>query len=231
MQNSCQNPYPSLIPSKKPGFTLVEVLVVIAIMSVLMTAGSIGLGNINAGKGTTSAVATCESLFEEARTIAISKRCKARILIGRNLSIDGPSKNLRKIFIITEALNPTTGVPLTPTSWVVSGRPYILPTGVFFSEKFSTPQSTGPDRIMGLPGVSSSFQGSHIFYEFNSEGIITTPGAAFIVGSGVRKSDQTIRIVPSAGRDFGGFVTWRNGRTSIYRSPEQMNIPSTATTF
>ena len=55
------------------GFTLVEILTVIAIISVLMTAGAIGLGNLTAGKGTASAIATAESLFEEARTIASLK--------------------------------------------------------------------------------------------------------------------------------------------------------------
>ena len=42
-------------------FTLVEMLVVIAIMSILMTAGAIGLSGVG-GKGVTSAVASSESV-------------------------------------------------------------------------------------------------------------------------------------------------------------------------
>ncbi|MDP4625403.1 MAG: type II secretion system GspH family protein, partial [Akkermansiaceae bacterium] len=45
----------------KPGFTLIEVLTVVAIISILMTAAAIGLGNIGSGKNTSSAIATCES--------------------------------------------------------------------------------------------------------------------------------------------------------------------------
>jgi hypothetical protein len=30
------------------------------------------------------------------------------------------------------------------------------------------------------------------------------------------------KVTASAKRDFGGFVVWRNGRTSVFRSPEQM---------
>ena len=55
------------------GFTLVEMLVVIAIMSILMTAGAIGLSGMG-GKGVTSGVASAESLFDEARSMAIGER-------------------------------------------------------------------------------------------------------------------------------------------------------------
>jgi hypothetical protein len=38
-------------------------------------------------------------------------------------------------------------------------------------------------------------------------------------------------ITGGAKRDFGGFVIWRNGRTSIYRSPLQMGLPETIQNF
>lgn len=62
--------------------------------------------------------------------------------------------------------------------------------------------------------------------------IRTTPGASFVVGTGARGlSDKNPRVTGGAKRDFGGFVIWRNGRTSLFRSPDQMNIPSSVTTF
>ena len=218
---------------KLRGFTLVEVLTVIAIITILLAAGAIGVGNLNAGKGVTSAVATCESLFEEARTIAVSKGCKTRVLIAENLTSADPSENLRKVTIIHEEIDPLTGKPKTPVSWVVASRSYIMPNGVFFSKKFSKPDAVGSDRVMGLPGVQSSFQGSHIFYEFNAEGLATLPGASFVLGSGIRPRNQGDPLTTrGASRDFSGFVVWRNGRTSTYNNPKQIpNLPDDAQPF
>lgn len=44
------------------GFTLVEMLVVVAIIAILMTAGAIGLGNLG-GRGVTSGVDSAEAIL------------------------------------------------------------------------------------------------------------------------------------------------------------------------
>lgn len=209
--------------SKKPtrGFTLIEVLIVIAIISILMTAGVLGLKDLAAGKGTSSAIATCESLFNEARSIAISKRCKARLMVDVD---DADQDNyLRRLVIAHERINDDGTI--AENEWVLASRGYVMPNGTYFSGVLSklNDGTDIPEEEIAGDGISSRYAGRYAYYQFNSEGVFENPGASFIVGAGVRPKGQEPRITKSAERDFAGFVIWRNGRTSAYRSPEQMD--------
>lgn len=209
------------------GFTLVEMLVVIAIMSILMTAGAIGLGGMG-GKGVDSGVASAESLFDEARSIAVGQRTKTQVLIAKDLT-NSPADNLRRLLIISEAIDPETGMPTG--SWILSSRGVLLPDQTYFSQTYSKKDLAGVggtiDELPSLDGAKPAYAGSYYVYEFNAEGICKTPGASFVIGAGTRKINATSTDLPrvtSAGkRDFGGFVVWRNGRTSVFRSPEQIS--------
>lgn len=206
------------------GFTLIEILVVIAIISILMTAGAIGLGNLSAGQGTSTAIATCESLFEEARTIAVSKRCKARVIVD----IDDPSKEnyLRRVAVVHEEIDEDGNV--VADTWVLASRGYVMPSGTYFSQNYSSKAtesgSLGDLDEFDLTGanVSSSYEGTYAYYEFNAEGIFLAPGSNFVVGSGARPKGGEPKVTKSAERDFAGFVVWRNGRTSTYRNTNQI---------
>lgn len=203
-----------------PGFTLVEILAVIAIITILMAAGAIGIGNLNAGKGVTSAAATCEALFEEARTIAVSKRCKSRIMVDVN---DANSESyLRRVVIAHEKINDDGSVD--PDTWVLSSRGYEMPKGAYFSTTYSSVAGGGKIKETSLSGaeVKTDYQGNYAYYEFNGEGIFEDAGSSFVVGAGVRPKGQEPKTTRAAARDFAGFVVWRNGRTSIFRSPNQI---------
>ncbi len=226
------NPLPLKNTQLRPkrAFTLVEMLVVIVIMSILMTAGAIGLNGLG-GKGVTSGVATAESLFDEARAIAVGQRINSRVLIAKSLT-NNPGDNLRRIIVIAEELNSNGTRRLnadgTPSldKWIVSSRGAVLPDQTYFSQEYSKAASGPISEMPTLPGAKPSFAGSYFYYEFNSEGICTTPGAKFVIGSGsrsVRNLTEKPRVTSAGKRDFGGFVVWRNGRTSVFRSPTQIS--------
>lgn len=209
------------------GFTLVEVLTVIAIIAILMGAGAIGLGNINAGKGTSSAIASCEALFEEARTIAVSKRCKARVMV---LAADPAKVNyLQRVVIIHEEINADGTVK--PDSWVLASRGYDMPRGTYFSHVYSKLGPSGKIPEYTLTTTKTDYAGKYFYYEFNGEGIFDKPGSSFVIGAGVRPNGLEPKTTPSAKRDFVGFVVWRNGRTSTFRSPAQIGLPSSDQPF
>ena len=222
---------------RKPAFSLVEMLIVIAIMSILMTAGSIGISSMS-GKGVSSGVATAESLFDEARTMAIGKNLRSCVLIAKSLT-NNPADNLRRILVATEELetdktkanygqakDPTNTAP----NWSLGSRGAVLPDQTFFSNVYSTTSLTGGSTLPAItltPGttnIKSAYQGDYYIYQFNGQGICSTPGASFIIGSGTRNltNNTPPKVTASTRRDFGGFVIWRNGRTSVFRNPDQM---------
>ena len=227
-------------------FTLVEMLVVIAIISILMTAGSIGLSGMG-GKGVTSGVATAESLFDEARTTAVGRNIRACILVARSLT-NNHADDLRRIVVAYEETNadgtPRQTDPNTAPNWVLSSRGALLPDQTYFSEVYSKIKdpdggSKDIDKIMSsgkIVDVKKQFEGEYFIYVFNAQGICTTPGARFIIGTGARNATKNPDEAPpvvtgSAKRDFGGFVVWKNGRTSLFRSPSQMDLPTAVTKF
>lgn len=209
-------------------------LIVIAIMSILLTVGAVGIGGITSGKSVASAVASTEALFEEARSIAVSKGTDAYVMV----CIDDPSNAstyLRRIVIGYKELNPDG---TKSDNWALSSKGMTLPDQIYFSQTYSfKDQKAGSGSLDEITlsvsdTVKQSYAGKYLVYGFNSEGICMSSGASFVVGTGARGlSDKNPRATGGAKRDFGGFVIWRNGRTSLFHSPDQMNIPSSVTTF
>ncbi|RYD36241.1 MAG: hypothetical protein EOP87_05850 [Verrucomicrobiaceae bacterium] len=162
----------------------------------------------------------------------MSKRTRSRVLVDVT---DPKSREnyLRRMIVVYEELD-DSGFP-EKDNWVVAGRALFLPDQTYFSRSFSSKDHSGAGgslEQMTLSNVNRTFQGEYLYYEFNGEGICATPGASFVVGTGARTPGDPVPVVTaSTKRDFGGFIVWRNGRTSVFRSPEQINLPSEVKNF
>jgi prepilin-type N-terminal cleavage/methylation domain-containing protein len=213
--------------SHRSGFSLVELLTVIAIISVIMTVATVGIGGLLGGKGVSTAVSTSEAVFAEARSLALSKRTNAAVMVSVQ-DYKNADTYLRRLVVAYKELDATTNQQ--SKNWTLSSRGVTLPSKVYYSEALSKKNhkiSSGTmDKVM-LSGtnIKRDYQGEYFVYEFNAEGICTTPGASFVVGTGARNTGGTERrprVIGSSKRDFGGFVIWRNGSTSLFRNPSQI---------
>lgn len=218
----------------RAGFTLVELLVVILIITVLLTVGAAGFRNAG-GKGVSTALPSTEAIFDEARSVAVGKGTRSRVLID----VDDPgseSNYLRRMFVVFEEID-DSGEPIVD-SWKLAGKAYIFPPKTYFSRVYSRKNhragSGGLDtmRLSGrdVPSLYRSSGDGYVYYEFNAEGICTTGlsgvdynAPSFVIANGARgRGDRTPRTTSDGRRDFGGFVIWRNGATSVFRNPTQI---------
>jgi len=211
-------------PNQK-GFSLVELLAVMAVVAALLSLAAVGVNKMGKSQGLTSGVAIAEGIFAQARSLAIAKGTQTRVVIHGNLN-DSETQDRRRyrkmMMVMFRDVNPDTGK--TELEWTSAGQPVFLPEQVYFSEELSKRDvqvggkiRQGTHRMGGKkePEVNT------YFYEFNGQGICTTPGTSFILEAGARPPGVE-RAIQGKGNSQGGFVVWRNGNTSTIRDPSQI---------
>lgn len=230
---------PSAIPSTRPrsGFTLIEIMAVMAVIAILLSVAAVGIQNIDRGQATTTALSLTEALFDEARSAAVGGNKRARLLIHKNLDDNDPLDKKRYLNYMCVAVQDNSQSSYNPQDeggggWEVTTPKLPMPTGVYFSveesEKVADAIKVGKPGTMfiDLPGQKGTPKECY-YFEFNAEGVCvdsegnTAPGAAVILISGSRAPGQEEpRMLKN---NKVGFVVWRNGRTSIFRSPKQID--------
>ena len=203
------------------GFTLIELLAVMAVVATLLSLAAVGVERMSSGQGLGAGVAVSEQIFTQARNLAISKGAPVRIAVHHELDDSNPENRRRyhrMIVLLQQETNKETGEPVSG-SWKQVNQPTMLPSGVYFSSKFSSnsvytkaPLTESQESFGRLPTDSATA----VIYEINGQGICTTPGASFILESGARPPGQPDAIMGQE-LNLGGFVIWRNANTSPIR--------------
>jgi type II secretory pathway pseudopilin PulG len=210
----------------------VEIMAVMAVIAILLSLAAVGIQNIDRGQATTSALAVTEALFDEARSAARGHGTRARLLIHNEMNDHDNDDRVRYLGYICVAIQLTDQQGAPTNNWEVITRGTQLPNGVYFSVKES---EDAAGRVgVGRPGTMNiklpGFEQTKecYYYEFNAEGVCMDadrpsedPGAVVILVGGSRpRNEAEPRMLKN---NKVGFVVWRNGRTSIYRSPNQID--------
>jgi prepilin-type N-terminal cleavage/methylation domain-containing protein len=203
------------------GFSLLELLVVISLIAVLMTIGSFGIKNFSKASGVSSGIPIAQGVFAEARALAIEKGTNTRVMMHADNRTDSLNRERNLRYMVVQYQDDAD-------EWVTASKGVKLPEGVFYSVDLS---NLGPSTSLSsgtLPG--GAVQNCRV-YEFNSQGIITSPEPVgnnvprFVIRAGSLAPGQAKpKAVSGAGeKNAGGFVIWRNGRTSVFRHTDQIN--------
>ena len=218
-------------------FSLLELLVVISIIAVLMTIGSYGIKNFSKASGVSAAIPIAQGVFSQARSLAIEKGTDTRVLIQTDndaVSMLNRERNLR--YMLVQYLDTKETEVTTDDEWLAASKGVYLPEGVYYSIDLSN-LSNAPNVTVvttSMPGLASDIVGCRT-YEFNSQGIITSPpptnGTAygndvprFVVRAGNLPPGRLKAIAASGAGESNasGFVIWKNGRTAVFRHPDQI---------
>jgi prepilin-type N-terminal cleavage/methylation domain-containing protein len=218
-----------LLRSFRKGFTLVELLAVMAIIAILLSLASVGISRIGKGQGVTAGLAIGEGLLAQARILAMNQNAPARLIIHGDLRDQNPldRENYRRMMMVVYQTTDEEG-RIIP-EWKRAGSPTSLPKGVYYSPELSRADMRAggvlPEARHQLTSDQNQVRQCHV-YEFNGQGICTTPGAGFVVVEGARPSGarQPLRGVSL---DLGGFVVLKNGGTTMIRDITQLSTGAT----
>ena len=211
--------------SSPSGFTLVEMLVVLVIISTLIGVGASVMKKASSAQGTDTGASMAENLFSEARSLAQSSGGGTRIVIykagGKG---EEREKHLRYLGIVRQIPTTSASTGETQYEWndQLIARGISLPQNVFFNANLS---GNPPEMSVKIPGFKSPQR--CYYFEYNSEGLLVDNGggspASFVVQAGVLyPSDDLPREARKGSRDVAGFAIWRRGNTSMFRNPDQI---------
>ncbi len=207
-------------------------MAVMMVIAILLSVAAVGLQSIKGGQSTTTALSITEALFDEARSAAVGRGTRARLLIHKDLNdadYEG-DRYLSYMYVAVEGTNQAGEAQ--GGGWTVETRATKLPTGVYFSieesERVAAAIGVGKPGTMSIKLPGSDALKECYYFEFNAEGVCVDsenaaldPGAAVVLIRGALPRDAEEPTILKNNKV--GFVIWRNGRTSIFRSPEQID--------
>ena len=238
------------LKQNRRAFTLVELLVVMAIIGIMMTLAASVLRDSGSSRTLDSGVDMVRSMLQEARMTAQGNDTYTRLIIADDPKDTGKnSRHLRYMVVQIYRKNASQAANYDGTStsvdgeWVSTSSGTMLPPGVFFSPSYSRTLSWAGgagDRIGSTTASITRNRSSRVYYfEFDEKGRYVSSSAGpnspsqpqrlvlinARMGNGRHAKDGLVPLQQdSAGRPLGakGLVLWPNGNISMLRTRDQI---------
>ncbi len=215
-------------------FTLVELLAVIGIIAVMATVIGVSLGGGNATTSLGSSQRIAAGIFQSARSIAVLKQTKTRVLIyGSNGADTDAAKYLRFMQVIyytgTEMVDDGSGTPTPQDIWVAANAGTYLPQGVYYypqrsdftdSQVVVESDNTGTTAVTFRPTETSTVRvrmNAYVF-QFDSNGLFSNMAnnkVVFAAGSVGGYAGDIPELVFDNPYAVTGFYIRRTGSVSL----------------
>lgn len=203
----------------RSGFTLMEVLLVITIISIVMVLASASFRDIGARPA--KAMELTSGMAAIARDRAIATGSPRRVFVC--LDPAAGDRYLRCVGVLADADgNPTT------VGWKFFNNLEVFPPGTIFWPEFSTPlvpENTMKLDLKSLNGVQDGNTGlTCIFLEFDALGLPARSGHQWVFTKAVMDNAGGAPVIPKP-MDRDGFIVRQTGALAYFRSPEQISRP------
>ncbi len=178
------------------GFSLVELLVVVAILGLMAGAGAVALGG--GAKSLQGSAAAASTIFGLARTEAILRNSDVLVLVDTSFNPAKPDNYLRRMAVYSEATNGAGQI----AKWTT------LPGNAYFNEALSL--ASGTTNIPNLPG--STGMGTYTFYKFKPNGQ-SDGRAQFVISAGSVRNGS---FLEQGTNSRYGFVIHKMGKQTFF---------------
>ena len=212
---------PGRFRSSENGFSLIELLTVIAIIGIMAAASTSALSGIFGSRGVAGAVNIASSLALNARMEAV-KRVENG-LGGALLLVDstpGTNETSLRRMVVVHNVSTISGA----ADWRMAGAPTTLPRGVYFSSKYSRGSGTTNFDFSKRSGSQTGGGTECVYYEFDERGRFVTPGtdeAQLVFVAGVPGADGNLAATSQeASRD--GIILRKAGRVTYFQNAGQI---------
>ena len=197
----------------RSAFSLLEMLVVIAIIAILMGLGVPAFVSIGRGSGARGATDLASSISLSARIEAMTFGYGSLLVIENGTNV---TRKLQRMWVLRYTNTPDPTAIEKNTELV--GKAVALPKETFFLPEYSTPTNTA--SLTNLPGLAST---PVFYYKFLGTGQLeSTLETRLVFSANVMDSTGNLQNPAALIQGRRGFLLRKNGRPALFLTPDQM---------